>query len=72
MAANIGEKGHPCEKPSPGSAYKASANGDRDGDTRDRVGRELLACSIVMYFSTQFRIVEMTMSQPPCTPTAKL
>eukprot|EP00956_Cyclotella_meneghiniana_P042214 scaffold248393_cov85-Cyclotella_meneghiniana.AAC.1 len=95
MAANIGEKGHPCENPSPGSAYNASANGDRDGylfrmscssfsremllnmflmskDTRERVGRELLACGIVIYFSTPFRIVEMTMSQPPCTPTAKL
>ena len=29
-------------------------------------------CGIVMYFSTPFLIVEITMSHPPCTPTAKL
>ena len=41
-------------------------------DTSERVGKELLVCGIVMYFSTPFLIVEITMSHPPCTPTAKL
>lgn len=41
-------------------------------DTSARDGRHCLCCGCVMYFSTPFLIVCMTMSQPPWTPTAKL
>eukprot|EP00956_Cyclotella_meneghiniana_P004067 scaffold4918_cov46-Cyclotella_meneghiniana.AAC.2 len=55
------------------SAYSASAKVDLVGDTSARVGSAFfLDLGVVMYFSTPFLMVEMTVSQPPCTPTAKL
>eukprot|EP00956_Cyclotella_meneghiniana_P030098 scaffold74934_cov69-Cyclotella_meneghiniana.AAC.2 len=41
-------------------------------DTSEREGRHCFCCGCVMYFSTPFLIVCITMSQPPWTPTAKL
>ena len=43
-------------------------------DTSARVGSAFLNLGIVivMYVSTPFLMVEMIVSQPPCTPTAKL
>eukprot|EP00956_Cyclotella_meneghiniana_P007141 scaffold9678_cov79-Cyclotella_meneghiniana.AAC.6 len=41
-------------------------------DTSTRVGSAFLDWGIVMYFSTPFLMVEMTILHLPCTPTAKL